>query len=238
MLSVSDYSSAIYKNLAYICAMLIEICSENIEIALKAQEKGARRVELCNDLPIGGVTPSYDEIEQARRELSIDLNVLIRPRGGDFCYSAAEIAHILRDMEFCGSLRSDEGRAVDGVVIGALARDRSIERGACSEMFAAARQFGLSITFHRAIDRSRDIFKALEMIIDLGADRVLTSGGAESAFEGRETIARMVKMSAGSDTLIMAGAGITPENAQLIIEQTSVPEIHGSRLSLLDIIWF
>ena len=214
--------------------MLIEICSENIEIALKAQEKGAIRVELCNNLSIGGITPSYEEIEQARRQLNIGLNVLIRPRGGDFCYSAAEISRILKDIEFCGSLITEEGKVMDGVVIGALARDRSIEYGACSEMFAAACQYGLSTTFHRAIDRSRDIFKALEKVIDLGADRVLTSGGAESAFEGRETIARMVKMSIGSGTLIMAGAGITPENASQIIAETSVPEIHGSRLSLLD----
>lgn len=214
--------------------MLIEICSENIEIALKAQEKGAIRVELCNNLSIGGITPSYEEIEQARRQLNIGLNVLIRPRGGDFCYSAAEISRILRDIEFCGSLITEEGKVVDGVVIGALARDRSIEYGACSEMFAAACQYGLSTTFHRAIDRSRDIFKALEKVIDLGADRVLTSGGAKSAFEGRDTIAQMVQMSVGSGTLIMAGAGITPENARQIIAETSVPEIHGSRLSLLD----
>jgi len=220
--------------MAYICTMLIEICSENIDIALKAQEKGALRVELCNNLSIGGVTPSYEEIEKARRQLNIGLNVLIRPRGGDFCYSAAEISRILRDIEFCGSLITEEGKVVDGVVIGALARDRSIEYGACSEMFAAACEYGLSTTFHRAIDRSRNIFKALERVIDLGASRVLTSGGAESAFEGRETIAQMVKMSAGSDTLIMAGAGITPENAGQIIAETSVPEIHGSRLSLLD----
>jgi copper homeostasis protein len=214
--------------------MLIEICSENIEIALKAQEKGAIRVELCNNLSIGGITPSYEEIEQARRQLNIGLNVLIRPRGGDFCYSAAEISRILKDIEFCGSLITEEGKVMDGVVIGALARDRSIEYGACSEMFAAACQYGLSTTFHRAIDRSRDIFKALEKVIDLGADRVLTSGGAKSAFEGRDTIAQMVQMSVGSGTLIMAGAGITPENARQIIAETSVPEIHGSRLSLLD----
>ena len=214
--------------------MLIEICSENIEIALKAQEKGAIRVELCNNLSIGGITPSYEEIEQARSQLNIGLNVLIRPRGGDFCYSAAEISRILKDIEFCGSLITEEGKVMDGVVIGALARDRSIEYGACSEMFAAACQYGLSTTFHRAIDRSRDIFKALEKVIDLGADRVLTSGGAKSAFEGRDTIAQMVQMSVGSGTLIMAGAGITPENARQIIAETSVPEIHGSRLSLLD----
>ena len=214
--------------------MLIEICSENIEIALKAQEKGAIRVELCNNLSIGGITPSYEEIEQARRQLNIGLNVLIRPRGGDFCYSAAEISRILKDIEFCGSLITEEGKVMDGVVIGALARDRSIEYGACSEMFAAACEYGLSTTFHRAIDRSRDIFKALERVIDLGVNRVLTSGGAESAFEGRKTIAQMVQLSVGSGTLIMAGAGITPENAGQIIAETSVPEIHGSRLSLLD----
>ncbi len=148
--------------MTYICTMLIEICSENIDIALKAQEKGALRVELCKDLSVGGVTPSYDEIEQARRQLDIGLNVLIRPRGGDFCYSAAEIARILRDIELCGSLLTEDGKVIDGVVIGALARDRSIEYGACSEMFAAASEYGLSTTFHRAIDRSRDIFKALE----------------------------------------------------------------------------
>ena len=214
--------------------MLIEICSENIDIALKAQKKGALRVELCNNISIGGVTPSYDEIEQARRQLNIGLNVLIRPRGGDFCYSAAEISRILKDIEFCGSLITEEGKVMDGVVIGALARDRSIEYGACSEMFAAACEYGLSTTFHRAIDRSRDIFKALERVIDLGVNRVLTSGGAESAFEGRKTIAQMVQLSVGSGTLIMAGAGITPENARQIIAETSVPEIHGSRLSLLD----
>ena len=92
--------------------MLIEICSENIDIALKAQEKGALRVELCNNLSIGGVTPSYDEIEQTRKRLDIALHVLIRPRGGDFCYSTAEIARILQDIEFCGSMLTEESKAV------------------------------------------------------------------------------------------------------------------------------
>ncbi|MBO7248907.1 MAG: copper homeostasis protein CutC [Bacteroidales bacterium] len=198
-----------------------EICCGSLQSALNAQEAGAHRVELCSALSLGGLTPSYGTIEMARKMLEIDINVLIRTRGGDFLYGSDEVAVMIRDIRTCASI------GVQGVVIGALDPLGNIDMDCCRALVATARNYGLSVTFHRAIDRAYDIFTALDDAIALGVDRVLTSGGKPSAYQGMDTIAQMNKMASGR-TIIMPGAGITPSNIKEIITSTGVSEVHFS----------
>lgn len=204
--------------------MLVEICCDGLEAARVAVGAGADRIELCSDLACGGLTPPHDILDEAVT-LGVPVNVLIRPREGDFVYSDSEIHHILFNIAYCGNV------GVNGVVIGALTDDGRVDMDLCKDIVDLARSYGLSITFHRAIDRTADIMEALDDVLSLGVDRILTSGGAESAIEGRETIKKMVRR-AGDRAIILAGAGITPENAAELIKNTGVKEIHGSRVSL------
>lgn len=207
--------------------MKIEICCPSIEAAALAQMAGADRIELCQELSIGGITPSKEAIRFAASEMQIPVNVLIRPRGGSFVFSRSEHLQILKDIEFCSK------QGINGVVIGALTEDGVIDIPRSSEMVSLAHKAGLSVTYHRAIDSASDIFKALEDIITLGVERVLTSGGEESAFQGISNLSEMVK-SANGRTIILAGAGITADNAQQIVEKTHVTEIHGSRREIIS----
>ena len=135
--------------------MIIEICCDGIEAAKKAVEAGAKRIELCSDLSIGGITPPYFEIEEAAK-LGTAVNVLVRPRGGDFVYNEVEIEKMLREIAYCG------GAGVNGVVIGALTPEGKIDVPLCREFVSMARSYGLEITFHRAIDEA--ISKALSLV--------------------------------------------------------------------------
>ena len=198
-----------------------EICCGSLQSALNAQEAGANRVELCSALNLGGITPSYGTIEMARKMLDIDINVLIRTRGGDFLYDSDEVAVMIRDIRACASI------GVQGVVIGALDPLGNIDMDCCRALVATAKNFDLSVTFHRAIDRAYDIFTALEDAIALDVDRVLTSGGKPSAHEGMETIAKMNQIADGR-VIIMPGAGINAGNIKEIISTTGVSEVHFS----------
>lgn len=198
-----------------------EICSGSLESALNAQQAGAQRVELCSALSLGGITPSYGLIEQARRRLKIEINVLIRPRHGDFLYESEEVAVMISDIQACAKI------GVNGVVIGALDPYGNVDMDSCRAMVAVAKHLGLSVTFHRAIDRARDIFSALEDVISLGVDRVLTSGGKPSALEGLENLARMNSIAAGR-TIIMPGAGVNAGNIKEILTVSGAGEIHFS----------
>ncbi len=204
--------------------MLVEICCDGLEAARVAVGAGADRIELCTDLACGGITPPHEILDEAVT-LGVPVNVLIRPREGDFVYNDSEIHHILFNIAYCGNV------GVNGVVIGALTDDGRVDIPLCKDIVDLARSYGLSITFHRAIDRTADIMEALDDVLSLGVDRILTSGGAESAPEGKETIKKMVKR-AGNKAIILAGAGITPGNATELIEYTGVKEIHGSRTGL------
>lgn len=206
----------------------IEICAPSYESALAAQRGGAGRIELCSELDVGGVTPSYGLIQGVRAALDIAVNVLVRPRSGDFLYSGYEVETVLRDIVLCAQA------GVQGVVVGALTPDAKVDRTAAAEWLKEARRHGLSATFHRAIDCAADIFDALEEVASLGYDRVLTSGGCPTAWEGRETIARMQAMMAnhtGSSRkplIIMPGSGINPGNIRDLALQTGVSELHLS----------
>ncbi len=209
-----------------------EICSGSLQSALNAQQAGAHRVELCSALSLGGLTPSYGFIEMARKRLNIDVNVLIRPRQGDFLYNSDEIAVMIRDIIACAQM------GVNGVVIGALDPYGNVDMDACRAMVAVAKHNGLSVTFHRAIDRSCNIMAALEDVISLGADRVLSSGGKHTSYEGMEILAQMNRAAAGRIS-IMPGGGVNAGNIKEILKVTGVSEIHfsGSEIVQSDMVY-
>jgi copper homeostasis protein len=204
--------------------ILIEVCVDSVASAVAAERGGAGRVELCSNLLEGGVTPSAGLIELVRARTSIGLQVMVRPRGGDFCYTAEEFETMRRDIVAAKKL------GADGVVVGILNADGSVDIGRTRELVELARP--LSVTFHRAFDMSADLFRALESVCATGADRLLTSGGAKAALQAVEQIARLVEAARGR-IAIMACGGINHHNAASIIEQTGVREIHvGLRSSV------
>lgn len=198
---------------------VLEIASNSVASALAAQAGGADRVELFDNLGEGGTTPSYASIAVSRERLRIPLFVLIRPRPGDFHYDALETELMLRDIANCRQL------GCDGVVIGALDVDGAVDMPLCRELVAAAGPLG--ITFHRAFDAARDLTDALEQVVELGCQRVLSSGGQASAGQGSAMLARLVAQ-AGERLSVMAGAGITPDNIAAIASVTGCREVHAS----------
>ena len=197
----------------------LEIAANSLASALAAQDGGADRVELCENLGEGGCTPSYGTLAMARERLRIPLYVLIRPRAGDFVYDALERDTMLRDIELCVRL------GCDGVVIGALDAGGDVDVALCRELVDAARPLG--VTFHRAIDVARDPQAALDAALALGCERVLTSGAHAAAIEGAEVIASLVQRAVGRIG-VMAGAGVTPENVRDLVQRTGVREVHAS----------
>lgn len=205
--------------------MLFEIVVYSIEAALKAQEGGADRIELCDNPGEGGTTPSYGVIEVVRQHLSIDVYIMIRPRGGDFLYSNYEFHAMKRDISQCQRL------SVDGVVFGILNADGTIDKKRCKELIDKSRP--LKVTCHRAFDMARDPFEALEDCIEVGFDRILTSGGQSRAIDGVDLIAELQKRAAGR-IIIMPGSGVNEETVAEIVNKTQVNEIHFSAMSHRD----
>ncbi|MFH1941589.1 MAG: copper homeostasis protein CutC [bacterium] len=197
----------------------IEVCVDSVESALAAQEGGAHRIELCNNLIEGGTTPSAGAIQTAREHLNIGLNVLIRPRGGDFLYSETEHTIIKQDILTAKRLKAD------GVVIGFLSQDGSVDTSRTLETVRWARP--MSVTFHRAFDMCRDPFEALEDIIACGADRILTSGQKNHAEDGIELLTELQKCARGR-IIIMPGSGINEANIEKIHRKVRASEYHVS----------
>jgi len=197
----------------------MEVCANSVRSALAAQEGGAIRVELCDNLPEGGTTPSYAQIALAKKTLSIKVYPIIRPRGGDFLYSELEFNLMKEDIKICKSLNCD------GVVIGILKANGSVDKERCAELIEAAKP--MPVTFHRAFDMSNDLEKALEDIIELGCERILTSGGEASAIKGADVLAKLIKQAEGR-IIIMPGAGVSANNISDIIKITGAKEFHAS----------
>ena len=197
----------------------LEICAGSVESAIAARNGGAQRIELCAALEVGGVTPSAGVIAEARKVEGLTLNVIIRPRGGDFLYNEYEIACMEQDIRTCKQL------GVDGVVIGALTANGDIDTGTCRRLIAAAD--GMSITFHRAFDMCRDAKKALEELIALGCDRVLTSGQAATAQAGIQLLKELVEQAA-ERIIIMPGCGVKENNIAEIARLSGAREFHFS----------
>jgi copper homeostasis protein len=198
---------------------LLEVAANSVASACAAQAGGAGRVELCAALELGGLTPSQATIALARERLRIPLYALIRPRAGDFLYDDDECEVMRRDIETCAKL------GCDGVVLGALDADGDVDVPRCRALIAAAGDMG--VTFHRAFDLARDPHRALEDVIALGCERVLTSGGQASAMEGAALIRGLVAQSRGRVT-VMPGAGVTADNLAALVVATGAREFHAS----------
>lgn len=199
--------------------MTLEVVVYNIESALKAQEGGADRIELCENPGEGGTTPSYGTIELVRQNLSIDVYVMIRPRGGDFHYSNYEFHAMKRDLSMCQKL------SVDGVVFGMLNPDGTINKKRCKELIDKARP--LKVTCHRAFDMARDPFEALEDCIEAGFDRILTAGQQPQAIKGADLIAKLIEKAKGR-IAIMPGSGVNENTVEEIVKKSGAKEIHFS----------
>jgi copper homeostasis protein len=199
--------------------MKLEIIGFDIESCVAAQQAGADRIELCAGPAEGGTTPSYGFIKAARKKLHIDLYVMIRPRGGDFLYSDEDFEIMKNDAAICKQF------GCDGIVTGILTREGKVDKKRCEELIRFV--YPLEATFHRAFDRVADPFEALEDIIELGFERILTSGLKPKVIESTELLSQLIKRSDGR-IIIMPGSGVTAENIVSIAESTGATEFHSS----------
>ncbi|MEZ9701970.1 copper homeostasis protein CutC [Vibrio sp. 10N.261.46.E12] len=209
----------------------IEVCIDNLESLHNALTGGADRIELCSSLALGGLTPSFGMMKQAARISSVPVYAMIRPRQGDFIFDDDDMLSMFEDIEACASA------GLDGVVLGVLAPNGSIDIPKMQQLADKAHSLKLGITFHRAIDQSSDFQTALEQVIELGCERILTSGLAVNAEQGIDVLTAMVKQADGRID-IMAGAGVNAANAKIIQSTTQVPALHlsgkSTRLSLME----
>ena len=203
--------------------MKLEVCANSFLSAKNAQEAGAHRIELCQELSVGGITPSYGLLKKATENLTIETFVLIRPRSGNFQYSEAEFDIMRKDIELCKQL------CCQGIVTGVLNMDYTIDIERTRELVELSKP--MSFTFHRAFDIVPDPETALEQLIKLGVDRILSSGQAKKAVEGIELLERL-KEKAKDNLIILPGGGVTSENARLF-KEAGFQEIHASASSYI-----
>lgn len=201
--------------------MIREKCIGSFLEAIEAQELGAERVELCDNLTEGGTTPSYGTIKMVVEKLNIPTFVIIRPRGGDFYYTPEEIEIMKEDIKVCKNL------GVKGVVIGALNRDNTINYKAIQDMITLAKP--MSVTFHKAIDELKDPVSEVKKLAKIGVNRILTSGTKETALEGKEILKKMIK-EAGDEIIIIVAGKVTKENLDKISTLIPTKEYHGKKI--------
>jgi copper homeostasis protein len=197
--------------------VLLEICCGSLEDALEAEAGGADRVELCSSLFVGGLTPSFGTIVEAKRRLRIPAIVMIRPRGGGFCYTEPEFAAMVADAE------AAVAQGIGGLVFGVLTADGVIDRGRTERLREIAGD--KDAVFHRAFDVTPDPFRALDELVDLGITRVLTSGQQDTVPEGLDLIARLVEY-AGDRIQVMPGGGIKAFNFDEVVARSGCQQIH------------
>lgn len=198
--------------------MLLEICANSYQSAKNAQDAGVHRIELCSELSIGGITPSYGLIKNVISELHIKTFVLIRPRSGNFCYSEAEFKIIKNDIQICKDL------GCHGIVSGVLNSDNTIDIERTRELIELSKP--LPFTFHRAFDIVPNALETLELLIDLGVERVLTSGQEPNAVKGLDLL-KTLKHQAQNQITILVGSGISSENAN-VFKDAGFKELHSS----------
>jgi len=200
-------------------AFILEIATSDFETTKSAVEGGADRIELCANLNEGGTTPCYGTIYQCREKFEVLLYPIIRPRGGDFLYTDDEYDIMLHDVKLCKQL------GCDGIVIGLLNKDGAIDEKRTAALIEIA--YPMGVTFHRAFDRCRDPLEAMEQLIKIGCERILTSGQQQTANEGMELIAELNRI-ANHRIIIMPGSGVRIENIKLLAEKTGCKEFHSS----------
>ncbi|MBV7531153.1 copper homeostasis protein CutC [Chitinophaga sp. sic0106] len=205
--------------------LTLEICAGSVTSCIAAEKGGASRIELCDNLLEGGTTPSYGTIALAREKVKIDLYPIIRPRGGDFLYSDIEFDTMKRDVLLCKQL------GCNGVVIGILTPNGKVDKARCKELVDLAWPMG--VTFHRAFDMTDNPFEALEDIISIGCERILTSGCRNTAMEGAELLKELVER-ADDRIAIMAGSGVRSTNIDTLVKTTGVTEFHTSAKAYTD----
>jgi copper homeostasis protein len=198
---------------------ILEICVESLDHAVAAERGGADRLELCSDLPSGGVTPSAELMQAARRRVNIPIHVLIRPRAGDFRYSDDEFEIMRREIQ------AAKGFGMNGIVLGILNGDHRVDIDRTKSLVEASRP--LPVTFHRAFDASQNLKTALEDVIRTGASRILTSGGEPTATQGLSTLAGLTR-AARDRILVMACGAINADNVADIARTTQAREFHTS----------
>jgi len=198
---------------------IIEIATSDFSTTKSAVEGGADRIELCSNLAEGGTTTSFGTIKQCREAFDVDLYPIIRPRGGDFLYTNEEFDIMLKDINLFKQI------GCDGIVIGLLNVDGSIDIERTSRLIEAA--YPLGVTFHRAFDRCNNPFEALEQLIEIGCERILTSGQKPSVVDGVDLVAELNKKADGR-TIIMPGSGVRKENIKMLAEKTGCVEFHSS----------
>ena len=202
----------------------VEVCAFSLESCLAAEKGGANRIELCGSIYEGGTTPSAGLIQLAKHRINIEIHAMIRPRGGDFCYSDDEISIMRADIRMAKEL------GCEGVVLGILQPNGQVNIAQTKALVALAKP--MQVTFHRAIDMTLNYSKALEDIIETGCNRILTSGQKNTAIEGVENIKKLVNQ-ANDRIEIMAGSGVNADNAQTLIH-TGVDALHLTGKSVRD----
>ena len=194
--------------------MIKEVCVESFSEALAAEKRGADRIELCDNLYLGGTTPSYGTIKMAMEKLSIPAFPIIRPRGGDFYYSKEEIEIMKEDIKICKSL------GAKGVVLGVLTADNKVDFETLKELVALASP--MEVTFHKAVDELKDPVEIIDRFVEIGVKRILSSGTKETALEGKDILNAMIKKADGRITILIAGK-VTSDNLAVSYTHLTLP---------------
>ena len=203
----------------------LEICCYNYQSCMVAAAAGANRIELCADAAEGGTTPGFGTIKLVREKVCIDVYPIIRPRGGDFFYDAEEFAVMKSEILLCKEL------GCAGVVIGMLKQDGSIDKERCKQLVALA--YPMGVTFHRAFDRASNPFETLEDIIQIGCERILTSGHRPAAMDGAQLLSDLIRQ-ANDRIVIMPGSGVRAANIIDVAKKTGAAEFHSSATVKID----
>jgi len=205
----------------FVKKIIKEACIEGIEQAIGAEKRGADRIEYCANLLEGGITPSIGEVKVALQKIEIPIAVMIRPRGGDFCYTPSEMEVMLADIEAFKSI------GIEHFVFGALTKLGDIHIRNTKRLVEACKDS--MVTFHRAFDQVNDQYIALETLIQIGCDKVLTSGGKENAILGKERIKKLL-IQAGERISVMPGAGLNTGNIDAFLNEIHCREVHGTKI--------
>lgn len=201
--------------------MIKEFCAGSFSEALAAEKRGADRIELCDNLAEGGTTQSYGTIKMALEKLNIPVFPIIRARGGDFCYSDEELKIMKEDILMCKSL------GAKGIVFGMLTKDKKIDEKILKEFVSLASP--MEVTFHKAVDELENPVEAVDILVEAGVKRILTSGTKATALEGADILNEMIQRAEGKITIVVAG-GVTTENFDEVSKKIVSSEYHGKKI--------